>query len=82
MKGINPAHCQHPDFDAEVSINRLADTGKFMADVRVQCALCGCRFQFVGIPGGLDFNEPRVSPFGLELRVPIQPFDQPVPPQN
>lgn len=75
-------NCPHPDFASEVDVNRLTDSGKFMADVRIRCTACGCRFSFLGLLGGLHFDEPRCGAFGLEARLPITPFDKPRPVQN
>lgn len=71
--------CEHRDFQAVVTINRIADcpTG-FMADVRIKCADCGIPFEFVGLPSGLHFEKPMVSIDSTELRAPIKPSSDPV----
>lgn len=53
--------CKHPDFEAQVNVNRLEDVGRFSADVTIRCALCGVPFRFIGLPGGLDLNGASVS---------------------
>jgi hypothetical protein len=69
----NPG-CTHPDFAAEVDVNRLADVGAFSADVRIRCSACSEPFVFVGsLLSGLSPTEPRVNMDGTELRIPIQP---------
>jgi hypothetical protein len=66
--------CEHPDFEAEVDVNRLADVGAFAADVRICCVACREPFVFIGsLETGLSSREPRVNVDGTELRIPIQP---------
>lgn len=65
--------CPHEHFAANVTVNRFADTGGFMADVTVQCADCNERFVFVGLPAGSMPNEATASVFGHEARLPIRP---------
>lgn len=65
--------CKHPAFNASVTVNRLQDTGRFMADVRIECAGCKEPFHFKGLAMGYSPTEPMVSVDGLELRVPIAP---------
>ncbi len=67
------AICKHPDFAARVVVNRLEDTGRFMADVTVNCSACGEPFRFVGVPFGVSMAQPMVSIDGFELRIPIAP---------
>ena len=72
--------CEHKDFKAQVDVNRITISEgesecpyRFMAHIRIECAECGVSFSFIGLPGGLRFAEPRVGPFGLEARMPIEP---------
>lgn len=65
--------CKHERFEARVAINRMIDTGRFMADVTVKCADCHEPFHFIGVDMGLSMLTPRVSVDGLELRAPIAP---------
>lgn len=65
--------CAHLDFHAQVDINRLEDTGQFMADVRVRCLHCGLPFEFLGLEPGLDLQGAKVSVDGLEARLAIIP---------
>jgi hypothetical protein len=49
----------------------------YMADVTVSCAPpphgCGEPFRFTGLPAGMSFSHPMVSPNETELRAPIRP---------
>lgn len=68
--------CEHKNFRAHVSVNRLEDLGGFIADVRVECAECGLPFSFLGVSAGLSFERPTVSVDGCELHAPLEPgFD-------
>jgi len=66
--------CLHPDFSATVDVNRLEDMGRFMADVRINCASCGRTFRFLGLPVGADLNGAAASPDATEARLAIAPF--------
>ena len=68
------ALCDHRNFHTSIDINRLEDEAAFSADIRVHCSDCGMKFIFIGCPGGLDPKRPTISPFGAELRAPIQPI--------
>jgi hypothetical protein len=63
--------CAHEQFDALVTVSRLEDSGRFMADVRVNCSQCGEPFRFLGLPTGLDLNSASVSVDGEEARLAI-----------
>lgn len=65
--------CEHKNFEADVTVNRIEDIGRFMADVRVRCVDCGTPFRFVGLPAGMDYNSPTVSVDATEGRFPIAP---------
>jgi hypothetical protein len=65
--------CDHPNFEANVTVVRLEDVGRFTADVHVRCAECGVRFRWLGLKGGSHPSEPRVSVDEFELRAPIEP---------
>lgn len=67
------ADCPHMNFAANVSVARIEDKGRFMADVRVKCADCGLPFQFLGLEPGLDMGGARASIDGLEARMAICP---------
>jgi len=70
--------CEHKDFRGDIKVARLTSEGStaitgFFADIRINCAECGQPFEFVGIPGGFSFYEPRLSVDSTELRAPIKP---------
>lgn len=70
---MNRDPCPHLQFSANVVVNRLEDSGGFLAEVRVTCVECGAPFRFLGVSAGLDFTRPMVSIDELELRCPIEP---------
>ena len=71
---MKPMICPHEDFFANVDVNRLADSGRFVADIRIRCEQCGEPFHFLGIlERGLLISAPATSVDGLELHVPIGP---------
>ncbi len=76
------SECEHMNFVASVTVNRLEDVKGFAADVHVQCADCNKPFVFIGLPGGLAPNRPTRSVDGTEARLPIAPeprtFDYPI----
>ena len=62
------------NFHANVDVNRLEDTGRFMADVRIACVDCGEPFHFNGFDvRGLDLNRPTVNVDATEAHLPIAP---------
>jgi len=67
------SRCEHKDFEAQVDVNRLEDSGAFVADIRIKCKECGLPFEFPDIPVGLNSQEARVSVDSQELRLPIKP---------
>lgn len=71
--------CKHEELRASVAVNRLEDSGGFMADVKVACTQCGILFHFPGYEFGFSFHGPRVSIDGTELRTPIAPGPLPIP---
>jgi hypothetical protein len=70
---VNRPLCAHPDFEANVLVNRLEDVGRFSADIHVRCATCGVRFRWLGLEMGLDPARPMTSVDGFELRAPLEP---------
>lgn len=78
---INPDRpCAHPDFEAFVDVNRVGtgDTpdgrpAAFVADIRVNCAACGEKFRWTGVPAGLSYAHPMVSVDETELHAPLRP---------
>ena len=67
------SECEHIDFMASVTVNRLEDVVRFVADVTIQCAECGKPFRFLGLPGGVSLDRPTVSIDRTEARLPIAP---------
>lgn len=63
--------CKHENFTANVAVNRLEDSGRFNADIKINCAQCGTPFRFLGLPVGLDPNGACVSVDGTEARLAI-----------
>jgi hypothetical protein len=57
---------------ANVSVHYLEDTGRFCADIRIECE-CGHPFQFLGLPLGLDLNGAAMDVDGQEARLAIAP---------
>lgn len=63
--------CKHMNFVADVAVNRLEDSGRFSADIKINCKECGEPFRFLGLPVGLDLNGACVSVDGTEARLAI-----------
>lgn len=63
--------CPHLEFSANVSVARLSESGRFCADIKIECSHCKEPFRFLGLPCGLDLNGAAVSPDGTEMRVAI-----------
>ncbi len=66
--------CPHMNFNANVAVARLEDSGRFNAEVQICCCDCGRQFQFIGLPLGLNLNGPSMSVDGLEARLAIAPL--------
>ena len=64
-------NCKHENFKANVTVNKLTDSGRFMADIRIHCNQCGEAFRVLGLPCGLDLNGAAVDVDGTELRIAI-----------
>jgi hypothetical protein len=65
--------CKHENFRANVRVARLEDTGRFIAEITVNCDQCGVPFQFLGLEPGVDTDGARVSIDGLEANLAICP---------
>lgn len=63
--------CAHENFRAQVDVARLEDSGRFSAEIRIECVDCGVPFQFLGLPIGIDLNGATISADGLEARIAI-----------
>lgn len=80
----DPQSCPHLVFHAQVDVGRIGEEDTpdgrpkaYVAEIRVQCAPapegCGEPFRFSGVPAGLSYAHPMVSPNEEELRAPIRP---------
>lgn len=69
----DPKTCKHETFGAQVNVNRMEDTGRFIADVTIKCVECDLPFEFVGPAAGIAWDRPTVSIDGCELHAPIEP---------
>lgn len=58
---------------ANVRIDYLEDAGRFMADVKIECADCGRPFQFLGLPLGLNLAGAAMDVEGQTARLAIAP---------
>lgn len=65
--------CDHPGFKVHVVVNRLEDTDQFVADIQIDCDVCGLAFQFLGLPAGVNLQGAAVSVDGTEARLAIAP---------
>lgn len=65
--------CQHKNFAAKVTVNRLEDSGGFMADIAIECTQCGTPMEFLGLQPGIDTQGARVSIDGTEARIALSP---------
>lgn len=72
--------CSHPDFEANVSVGRIAsdedavrhdEIDHFVCDVTIRCAVCKEPFGFRVPDVGVLPDRPAVSPDALEMRVPL-----------
>ena len=65
--------CKHLEFVAFVEVNRLEDSGRFAAEVRIECKDCKIPFVFRGLPPGLNLDGAAMSIDGTEARLAIAP---------
>lgn len=69
--------CQHEQFEATTTVNRLqnpnSDHIDFCADIKITCSQCKLPFRFIGLPTGLDLRGAAVSYDGMEARLAIAP---------
>ena len=68
-----PHACRHLTFGAFVAVQRLEDTGRFVAELRVLCLHCREPFRFIGLTPGLSYVEPSCAIDGTEALLPIEP---------
>lgn len=72
--------CEHKDFKATVSVGRIEDIGRFVADITIECAYCKLPFRFLGLPMGMNYDGATINVDGTELRAGIAPYGQSPPP--
>lgn len=71
--------CEHLNFAAQVNVIRLTAEDEpqrltgFLAEVRINCDVCGRAMQFRGLPAGIDTGGACVSVDGLEARLGLVP---------
>lgn len=65
--------CRHMSFAAKVQVARLEDVGRFMAEIRINCAECGKPFEFQGLQPGVDTGGARCSVDQQEALIAIAP---------
>ena len=72
--------CEHPDFMAQVEVNRLSveeggPLSGYSASVRVWCVHCNEPFVFhgYGLPVGIRPDRPTLSATGEEVHLPLRP---------
>lgn len=70
---MTPRVCEHRAFTASVSVVRLEDVGRFVAEVRITCKECGVPMQFLGLDYGYNIDGANVSADGLEARLGVFP---------
>lgn len=68
------ATCNHEDFIARVSVQRLLDSAVWYADFTLKCSACGEPMEFIGFPMGLSPGEPMVNLDRTELRIPFRAY--------
>jgi hypothetical protein len=73
--GEEPASsCPHTEFDALVEVDRIEDSGRFQADIRIWCRDCGMPMRFKSrTTVALDLDGLGLSVDQLELRAAIEP---------
>ncbi len=67
--------CEHKEFNANVNVIRLEDSGRFQAEVTIECK-CGTKFQFLGLPLGLNLSGASMGVDSLEARLSIAPVGE------
>lgn len=78
---VNPDRaCVHEDFAAFVDVARITasdgdhiEVVAYAVDLRIDCAVCGEPFRFIGMPAGVLPARPACSVDETEARLPIRP---------
>lgn len=68
--------CPHMNFDANVAVARLEDSGRFNAEIKIKCTDCQKPFRFLGLKVGLDTEGAMISFDGTEAHLAIVPVDE------
>lgn len=63
--------CPHFNFQAQVNVARMEDTGLKYAEVTIRCVDCGKPAQFRGLPWGLSPNHPTAGVGNEEVNLPF-----------
>lgn len=71
--------CSHADFEANVGVHRLQDTGTFVAEVSVRCAQCKLPFSFTGLPLAISTSRACINIDATVVTMPIEPGPKPIP---
>lgn len=72
--------CKHEEFDARVEVTRLKDSQRFTSDIKINCRQCGVPMVFLGFPVGCHVEKPMTNVDRTELRAPIHPKGEAIPP--
>jgi hypothetical protein len=71
--------CDHEDFEAVVTVNRIQRSDDdptvigYSADIAVTCAGCGEPFRWTGVQAGMSPARPMCSVDETQLRAPLRP---------
>lgn len=76
MNATAPRCLHNKNTSAEVRLDYLEDSGRYMVSLSVKCADCGQPFRFMGLPMGLSLNGATINPDGLEARLAVGPADR------
>jgi hypothetical protein len=71
-----PETCEHLDFNATVSVQRIEDASVWYAEVRIACSVCGQAMRWLGFPMGMSPAEPMTDVTGREARLPFAPYSE------
>lgn len=63
--------CPHFNFQANVDVARIEDTGLKYAHITIRCADCGRPAEFRGLPCGISPDQPASSVGAEEARLPF-----------
>lgn len=75
------SNCRHEDFVSHSRAIRVEEsepgssTVRYRVELDVMCQECKMPFVFVGLKPGYNVNGPTTDVDGVELRIPIKPFE-------